>query len=191
MKTCQYLEVKPYEWRGLKQTRGLRSKARRVLSQFSPHDFTAFKWAGTTSFLHYFTVVLLLALFLVAELNPFYLKNLLWLEPDHPIVILRLLLVFLCALPAVRELYQYINDSRRAVRMGQHVWLLLATIGTELLVIFKWSKGQYPEPLPKVVKWSWIVGGLMLVIYPIMRFGVPSARRYLRAQRKKKGKKLS
>jgi hypothetical protein len=32
---------------------------------------------------------------------------------------------------------------RRAVRMGQHVWLLLATVVTELLVIFKWSKGQF------------------------------------------------
>jgi hypothetical protein len=34
------------------------------------------------------------------------------MEPDHPIVILRLTFVFLCALPAVRELYQYINDPR-------------------------------------------------------------------------------
>jgi hypothetical protein len=64
----------PYEWRGLRQTRGLRSKARRVLSQFSPHDWTSFKWEGTTSFLHYLIVVLLLAVFLAAELNPFYLK---------------------------------------------------------------------------------------------------------------------
>ena len=95
MKTCQYFEVKvsssmsivvsllsntrmkPYEWRGLRQTRGLRSKARRVLSQFSPHDFTAFKWGTASSFTHYVTVVLLLAVFLAAELNPFYLKVLL------------------------------------------------------------------------------------------------------------------
>lgn len=34
------------------------------------------------------------------------------MEPDHPIIILRLAFVFLCALPAVRELYQYINDPR-------------------------------------------------------------------------------
>lgn len=64
----------PYEWRGLRQTRGLRSKARRVLSQFSPHDWTAFKWEGTASLLHYIIVVLLLTVFLAAELNPFYLK---------------------------------------------------------------------------------------------------------------------
>ena len=39
-------------------------------------------------------------------------QSLLWMEPDHPIVILRLAFVFLCALPAVRELYQYVNDPR-------------------------------------------------------------------------------
>ena len=44
------------------------------MQQFSPHDFTAFKWAGSTDFLHYITVVMLLAVFLAAELNPFYLK---------------------------------------------------------------------------------------------------------------------
>jgi len=37
---------------------------------------------------------------------------LLWLEPDHPIVVGRLAGIFLCALPAVRELYQYIHDPR-------------------------------------------------------------------------------
>jgi len=68
------LRFQPYEWRGLRQTRGLRSKARRVLSQFSPHDWTAFKWEGTASLLHYCVVVMLLTVFLAAELNPFYLK---------------------------------------------------------------------------------------------------------------------
>jgi hypothetical protein len=51
-----------------------------VLSQFSPHDFTDFKWGTATSFLHYVTVVLLLAVFLAAELNPFYLKASLFLS---------------------------------------------------------------------------------------------------------------
>ncbi|KAF8956530.1 phosphatidylserine synthase 2 [Flammula alnicola] len=185
MKVCQYFEVKPYEWRGFRQTRGIRSKAKRVLSQFSPHDFTAFKWGTATDFLHFSTVVLLLAVFLAAELNPFYLKSLLWMEPDHPIIILRLAFVFLCALPAVRELYQYINDPRRAVRMGQHVWLLLATVITELLVITKWSKGQFPAPLPSKVKWGWAIGAILLVLYPTFQFGIPSARRYIQKHQKK------
>jgi hypothetical protein len=53
--------------------------------------------------------------------------------------------------------------------MGQHVWLLLATIVTELLVITKWARGQYSEPLPEHVKWAWIAGGTVLVLYPIVR----------------------
>ncbi|TFK52386.1 phosphatidylserine synthase 2 [Heliocybe sulcata] len=201
MKTCQFFEVKHYEWRGFRSIRGFRSKTKRVLTQFSPHDFTAFKWEGSVDFKHYFAVVLLLAVFLAAELNPFYLKSLLWMEPDHPIVISRLAGIFLCGLPAVRELYQYINDPRRAKRMGQHVWMLLATIGTELLVIIKWSKGQYPERTPSYVKWAWAVGGFLLVLYPSIRvshpfrpsftgahvdnFGVPSMRKYARRQKRR------
>ncbi|KAI0772261.1 phosphatidyl serine synthase-domain-containing protein [Irpex lacteus] len=185
MKTCQYFEVKQYVWRGLRQTRGIRGKARRVVSQFSPADWTTFKWEGTANFAHYVTVVLLLTVFLAAELNPFYLKTLLWMEPDHPFVIGRLAGVFLCALPAVRELYQYTGDPRRAVRMGQHVWLLIATIATELLAITKWSRGQFPEPLPKKVKYAWSLGATLLVLYPTIAFGIPSIRRYLRRQSRK------
>ena len=53
--------------------------------------------------------------------------------------------------------------------MGQHVWLLLATVGTELLVIIKWSQGQFLEPLPTPVKWAWGIGGTLLVLYPTVR----------------------
>jgi phosphatidylserine synthase 2 len=51
--------------------------------------------------------------------------------------------------------------------MGQHVWLLLATIGTELLAIIKWSKGQFPTPLPTLVRFAWSVGAALLVLYPV------------------------
>ena len=53
--------------------------------------------------------------------------------------------------------------------MGQHVWLLLATIATELLAITKWSQGQFPEPLPRSVRWAWTVGATLLVLYPTVR----------------------
>lgn len=41
-----------------------------------------------------------------------YVQTLLWMEPSHPIVISRLAFVFLCALPAVRELYQYLMNPK-------------------------------------------------------------------------------
>ncbi|KAF7299857.1 Phosphatidylserine synthase 2 [Mycena chlorophos] len=190
MQVLAYFEVKPYSWRGLRQTRGLRSKAKRVMAQFSPHDFTKFEWGTARSFRNYVAVVMLLAVFLAAELSPFYLKSLLWMEPEHPIVIARLAFIFLCALPAVRELYQYTNDPRRAVRMGQHVWLLLATVATEILVIIKWTSSPHSGIPPlmsasKVVKMGWVVGGLALVVYPSAKFGVPGVRRWVRGKKDK------
>lgn len=53
--------------------------------------------------------------------------------------------------------------------MGQHVWLLLATVATELLVIVKWSKGQFPAPAPTIVKWGWALGATLLVTYPVIQ----------------------
>ncbi len=64
--------------------------------------------------------------------------------------------------------------------MGQHVWLLLATILTELLVIRKWSRGVFPEPLPTPVKWGWAIGAGLLVMYPTVQV-IESYRWSLRA----------
>ena len=60
--------------------------------------------------------------------------------------------------------------------MGQHVWLLVATIGTELLAIAKWSTGQFPEPLPARVKAAWAIGAALLVLYPTVRVSARFAR---------------
>ncbi|KAG8907448.1 hypothetical protein FRB99_004243 [Tulasnella sp. 403] len=188
IKICQYFEVKSYVWRGFRQSRGFKQKTGRVFKQLTPRDWTTFQWEGTASFTHYITVVTLLTVFLAAELNPFYLKSLLWMEPNHPIVIARLAGVFVCALPAVRELYDYRNSPKKVARMGQHAWLLLATILTELLIIFKWGRGQYPAPTPTHVKVGWTIGSAFLVGYPLLKFGVPGARRYLRRRGKSEKK---
>ena len=118
-------------------------------------------------------MLLLLAAFLAAELNPFYLKSLLWMEPSHPIIVSRLAGVFVCALPAVRELYHYVHNPHKAVRMGQHAWLLFATVCTELLVIFKWSRGMFTEPFPTHIKWFFAVTSFVLVLYPTLKVRSP------------------
>ena len=55
---------------------------------------------------------MILFLFLLCELNAFYLKYLLWIPPAHPINIYRLFVFFLFTLPAIREVYQYLSDPR-------------------------------------------------------------------------------
>jgi hypothetical protein len=50
--------------------------------------------------------------------------------------------------------------------MGQHTWLLLATICTEFLAIKKWSQGMFTEPFPFYVKVGWSIGAMVLTVYP-------------------------
>ena len=53
--------------------------------------------------------------------------------------------------------------------MGQHAWLLTATICTELLCILKWSKGLFPEPFPVHVRWGLSILVALLGAYPTVQ----------------------
>lgn len=47
---------------------------------------------------------------LVAELNSFYLKYVLWLEPPHVLNLARLMLLIFAGAVALREIFQYLDD---------------------------------------------------------------------------------
>jgi hypothetical protein len=42
---------------------------------------------------------------------------------------------------------------------------------TELLVIIKFSAGQFDQPFPTIVKRAWALGGSLLVLYPFVKVG--------------------
>ena len=111
--------------------------------------------------------------FLVCEVDAFYLKYLLWIPPPHWINIARLCYYFFAGIPAVREFYQYVADPE-CKRVGAQTWLIAASILTELLLVFKFGRGEFPNPAPKnvVMFWAFLLVGL--VVYPIWRFWWPS-----------------
>lgn len=49
-------------------------------------------------------------------MNSFYLKYLLWIDVAHPWVTIRVVSIFVYSVPAIRELYDYMNDPRYALR---------------------------------------------------------------------------
>ncbi len=53
--------------------------------------------------------------------------------------------------------------------MGQHAWLLLATVVTELLIIIKFGRGQFPEPFPRPVKVFFAFLIFFLIAYPTIK----------------------
>ncbi|KNE64286.1 hypothetical protein AMAG_09316 [Allomyces macrogynus ATCC 38327] len=169
MKTCEYFAMRHYSWRGIRHIKGYRGKVKRAVQQFTPHSWVRFEWGTTRSFGNYVGVLALLFFVLLAELNAFYLKFILWIPPSHPINILRLLLVFLCALPAVREAYQYMNDER-VKRIGMHAWLAIAAISTEVLICIKYDPELFLMPFPPHVVRFWAVFAAAVVLYPIWQF---------------------
>ncbi|KAF9929043.1 hypothetical protein BGZ65_005958 [Modicella reniformis] len=72
-------------------------------------------------------------------------------------------------IPGVREAYQYFHD-KSCKRIGPQAWLLIANISTELLIVFKFSQGEFPNPAPTEVIYFWTVFITLLVVYPIYQF---------------------
>lgn len=135
------------------------------------------QWRSVHTFRAYLSTVCLLFIFLSAEINVFYLKYLLWIPADHPLVTIRLAFFFLWALPGVREYYEYVTYGRKIKRMGAHASTALITVLVELLCIYKWSADEFPAPAPRHIKISWAIFATLLVVYPAIRFGLPALRR--------------
>lgn len=134
------------------------------------HGFVTFPWvASTFRFKQYIGLLLLVSIVLVSELNAFYLKYIFWLEPAHPINVLRLLQHATMGLVSAREGYAYFSDSR-IKRFGTQIWIAIACILTETLICIKCSDGLFPEPFPPAVKRFWLALSSILAAFPILRY---------------------
>ncbi|KAG0210528.1 hypothetical protein BGX33_004845 [Mortierella sp. NVP41] len=171
VKTCEYFEMKQYSWQGLAEIPTLKGKMKRTMQQFTPKSWTKFEWDSTKSFKSYATVIFILTMFLICELNAFYLKTLLWLPPAHPINITRIFSYFMFGIPGVREAYQYLHDPN-CKRFGPQAWLLIGCIATEVLIVVKFGRGEFPNPAPASVIYFWTGLLTLLTGYPIYQFYV-------------------
>lgn len=126
MKICKYLSMKTYSWRGIGEIESVQGKLQRSLKQFTPHSWTSFDWAATKTVEGYATVLLIIAMEILCELNAFYLKFLLWIPVSSNLNVYRLLLMFLLCVPAIREVYQFMNDPL-CKRLGMSAWMATVT----------------------------------------------------------------
>lgn len=85
------------------------SSCRRGLLQFTPKSFEIYQWTPFSSPKRFLESVAMVSACLVVELNAFFLKSLLWLQPSHPLNICRLLLWFFVGLPAIKEYFAFLQ----------------------------------------------------------------------------------
>jgi phosphatidylserine synthase 2 len=161
MLTIRLFEMKQYDWTesGWNRERGPDTPPlKRLMLQFVPRvDEFHFDWVG--SWQRCLAVLLLVVLQQGSEISAFFLKFILWVPAEHNLNIVRLLIWFLLALPASRELYMYAADER-CNRLHHNLWLGIAILSVETLINVKFATSErmfVGAAAPPLVKTFWLV----------------------------------
>ncbi|XP_039267130.2 phosphatidylserine synthase 2-like [Styela clava] len=168
LKCLKYLSVKEYKWQGLWHIPSYRGKVRRVVGQFSPYSWVKFQWKPTENLFRWLLVSFQMLMILLAELNTFYLKFVLWMPPDHPFVLTRLVFFWLWGGVAVREMYDYMGGV--AHQFGQQAWMVVMIIATEFLMVVKFGWNTITLPFPGYIKAFWGGAFLLYIAWTIWKF---------------------
>ncbi|KAL4179290.1 hypothetical protein AMTRI_Chr13g86550 [Amborella trichopoda] len=166
MHTVRYFDGRTYEWVGISRQPNIMSKVKRTLGQFTPAQWDKDEWHPLLGPWRFIQVLSLCIVFLTVELNTFFLKYCLWIPPRNPVIVYRLILWWLIALPTIREYNSYLQDRKPVKKVGAFCWLSLAICIVELLICIKFGHGLYLNPMPRwlVVLWASIASSLLLFL---------------------------
>uniref|UniRef100_A0A453DRS4 CDP-diacylglycerol--serine O-phosphatidyltransferase n=1 Tax=Aegilops tauschii subsp. strangulata TaxID=200361 RepID=A0A453DRS4_AEGTS len=145
MKTVRYFDGRTYEWVGLSRQPNIMSKVKRTLGQFTPAQWDKDEWYPLLGPWRFIQVLSLCVIFMTIELNTFFLKFCLWIPPRNPLIVYRLVLWWLIAIPTIREYNTYLQDRNSVKKVGSFCWLSLAICIIELLICIKFGHGSLPE----------------------------------------------
>lgn len=169
LQSLKYFSMKTYHWRGLWNIPSYRGKLRRILGQFGPYVWVDYDWKPLSSLGRWFSVLGLIAIFLLAELNTFYLKFVLWVEPGHWVNLVRLIFILPWGAVALREVFQFLDDPD-FTKFGRQSWLFLSIVCTELLIVIKFGWDTVTIPFPRHVISMWVGFVVLLVLWTIWNF---------------------
>ncbi|KMT19495.1 hypothetical protein BVRB_1g011180 isoform C [Beta vulgaris subsp. vulgaris] len=166
MRTVRYFDGKTYEWVGISRQPNIMGKVKRTLGQFTPARWDKDEWHPLLGPWRFVQVLFLCIVFLTVELNTFFLKFCLWIPPRNPVIVYRLILWWLIAIPTIREYNSYLQDRKVIKKVGALCWLALAICIVELLICIKFGNGLYPYSMPTwlVIFWTGFWVGLVIFL---------------------------
>jgi hypothetical protein len=168
LRICRYLEMREYKWSGILEIPHFGGKMKRLALQFTPQSWTIVEWKTTSSIGSFFGVILLIFGLQLADLNGFFLKDILWIKSQDYIVTYRLCLLWLCGCPTIRQIYIYVTDPS-CLRLGSQAWVVICILMTELLIVIKFGRGIFPQLVPSTnVMIGWSIGLIMLFSFCAM-----------------------
>ncbi|XP_025886340.1 CDP-diacylglycerol--serine O-phosphatidyltransferase 1 isoform X1 [Solanum lycopersicum] len=164
MRTVRYFDGRTYEWVGISRQPNIMGKVKRTLGQFTPAHWDKDEWRPLLGPWRFLQVLTLCVIFLTVELNTFFLKFCLWIPPRNPLIVYRLVLWWLLAIPTIREYNSYLQDRTPVKKVGAYCWLSLAICIVELLICVKFGHGLFPDPMPNWLVIFWTCTGVGLVL---------------------------
>ncbi|MEJ1287158.1 hypothetical protein NN561_018173 [Cricetulus griseus] len=170
MKMLEWLSLKTYKWQGLWNIPTYKGRMKRIAFQFTPYSWVHFEWKPASSLHHWLAMCGIILVFLLAELNTFYLKFVLWMPPEHYLVLLRLVFFVNVGGVAMREIYDFMDELKPHRKLGQQAWLVAAITVTELLIVVKYDPHTLTLSLPFYISQCWTLGSILVLTWTVWRF---------------------
>ncbi|XP_019850586.1 PREDICTED: phosphatidylserine synthase 2-like isoform X2 [Amphimedon queenslandica] len=157
MLACRYFNLERYHWRELYKIPNLKKSL-----------------GHTISFFKFFSVVMLIIIWLLQELNGFYLKTILWIPPNHSINIMRQCLYAFCGAAAIKEIYHFLQSNKTSSIGSNHFsWLVFTALIVETLIVIKFGWEIITIPIPKAAVIGWSAFFVCLSIWAFWKFTYP------------------
>lgn len=161
LRLCKWFKMKEYSWRSREEGPCLRP-----FYIFTPYTWTEYRWPSFLRDAQTFLSLLGFSLSVtVLDLNYFFLKAELWIQPSHWINGVRITLFAAAAAAGTREFYVYMSNDEPHHKIGVQCWLNIAMITSETLMVIKFREGIPPHgPPPLWIKVTWTIIAIAIAV---------------------------
>lgn len=177
-----YFEAPAYSWVGMQSIPTVGGKIQRLAHQFTPHHWTRYEWGMFGDFKRFLYVNAVVWGTLVIELDAFFLKYLLRVQPASSLNVYRLILWWAVGMVGLRDYYAFMTNPR-IQRLGATMWIVLAMMLMEFIVVLRFGSEEWKDKVaPPAVKYSWAAFFIVSGIATIWWFGYELPRRKARGE---------
>lgn len=154
---ARFFEIRVYHWESIKDIKTARGKVKRAVLQFTPESWIKVDWYHNVAFRRTLSIYAFVMIWLITELNTFFLKHIFAIDTSHPMVSWRLVLIGLISAPSIRQFYLFATDPH-VKRMGMQSWVYVVVCALEAAICVKFGKNHFSH-----IKITYICGWIALM----------------------------
>ncbi|EYB94753.1 hypothetical protein Y032_0167g108 [Ancylostoma ceylanicum] len=166
LKVCSFFQMRQFHWESIKDIKSHRGRFKRAVMQFLPESWTELHWFNSNAFKRTMAVYLFVLIWLLTELNTFFLKHVFAVDTKHSFVFWRIILIALISAPSIRQFYLYATDPL-VKRIGMQCWVYCAVTALEAAICIKFGRHMFPDlPIYPIIAWiGFLVVGTFFSIW--------------------------